>query len=199
MKNRILILLIILSAQINAQSNSAWKKTLIKPDLLVYFIEKPKKSVDSTGTTYELKTNEIILKITSEKSPLNYYGRSVKEVDDEYYSTLTKNTLTKNQKLLKERNFDFEGHNVRELIYTDNINSKPCTVTLQILNVTGFDEAMYKFYFIDFKNRASVPEEYINFFSDWDLYYKLENEIKNSENENKILEEKGFIIDGKKK
>src|SRR5574343_72954 len=161
MKNRILILLIILSAQINAQSNSAWKKTLIKPDLLVYFIEKPKKSVDSTGTTYELKTNEIILKITSEKSPLNY--------------------------------------NVRELIYTDNINSKTCTVTLQILNVTGFDEAMYKFYFIDFKNRASVPEEYINFFSDWDLYYKLENEIKNSENENKILEEKGFIIDGKKK
>jgi len=198
MKKRILILLIILSTQINAQDNFNWKKTIIEPDLLVYFTEKPKISVDSARTTYELKIKDVILKVTSEKSPLNYYGRSIKEVDDEYYAALTKNTLTKDQKLLKERNFDFEGHNVRELIYTDEINSKPCTVTLQILNVIGFDEAMYKFYFIDFKNRESVPKEYIHFFSDWNLYYKLENEMENSENENKVLEEKGFIIDKKK-
>ena len=197
MKNKILLLLIIFSTQVNAQINSNWKKIIIEPDLLVYLPEMPKVSVDSIKTTYEVTINKVIFRVTSEKSPLNYYGRTIKEVDDEYYNTLTKRILTKNQKLLKERNFLFEGHNVRELIYSDSINSMPCTVTLQILNVTGFDEAMYKFYFIDFKNRSNIPKEYLNFFSDWDLYYKLENEMKNSENEDKVLEEKGFVVEKK--
>lgn len=188
----------ILSAQINAQTNPEWQKTIIAPDLLVYFPENPKKSVDSLITTYELKFNDVIFKVTSEKSPLNYYGRTIKEVEDEYYAALTKSTLSENQQLIKERNFDFEGHNVRELIYFDNIQSKPCIVTLQILNVTGFDEAMYKFYFIDFNNRHSIPNEYSNFFYDWDLYYKLENEMNTSDSEDKVLEEKGFHVQGKK-
>lgn len=199
MKNNILIFFIILSTSINAQINSNWKKIIVKPDLLVYFPENPKVSVDSLKTTYELKINEVIFKVTSEKSPLNYYGRTIEEVDKEYYSSLTKKTLREEQILIKERNFDFEGHNVRELIYSDHVNSKPCTVTLQILNVIGLDEAMYKFYFIDFKNRSNIPKEYQHFFSDWDLYYKFENDIQNSENVDEVMEEKGFIVEKKKR
>lgn len=77
----------------------------------------------------------------------------------------------------------------------DSIDSKPCTVTLQILNVIGFETAMYKFYFIDFENRNTIPKEFIPFFSKWDLYYKLENNLDNKKNNiDKVLKDNGFII-----
>jgi hypothetical protein len=194
----VITLIIIFSLQMTAQS-LAWKKTLIEPDLLVNFINDNKVIRDETITRYEFQNDEVILLITTEKSPLNYFGRSISDVDTEYFGSLTKSIITSNKKLLKESNFDFEGHNVRELVYSDVVNSKPCTVTLQILNVTGFEEAMYKFYFIDFKNRDIVPEKYTPFFSDWDLYFKIENDVKDSENANDVLKAKGFVIENEQK
>jgi hypothetical protein len=194
MKKAIIIILTITTLGLEAQVDSTWKKILIEPDLLTLFPDTPIIDLTKPIKSYEYQIGELIYRVTSEKSPLIYYGRTIKEVDDEYYSSLTSKTITSKQKLIKENNFKFEGHNVRELIYIDTINSRQCTVTIQILNVIGFEEAMYKFYLIDFENRTTIPEISKPFFSNWDLYYKLENNLKNG-NSDDLLKENGFIIE----
>jgi len=195
MKKVLLIILITLTTAVSAQTDTTWKQVLIEPDISVYFPDTPKLKENPLVTTYEYQNSEVVLRVTSEKNPINYNGRTIEEVDSEYYSTLTSKTITGKQRLLKEKDTKFRGHDLRELIYSDTINSKPCTVTLQILNVTGFEEAMYKFYFIDFKNRMTIPENYAAFFSNWELYYKLENDIDNNKSRtNKILRKNGFKV-----
>jgi hypothetical protein len=200
MKEAIIFILTLITFGLTAQSDSTWKTILIEPDLLSHFPETPAIDLTKQIKSYEYKIGQLIYRVTSEKSPIIYYGRTIKEVDEEYYSTLTSKTITSKQKLIKENDFKFEGHNVRELIFIDTLNLKPCTVILQILNVTGFEEAMYKFYLIDFENRTTIPEISKPFFKNWDLYYKLENKIviKNGKTD-EILEDNGFIIEKENK
>lgn len=136
MRKVLFIILITLTTAVSAQTDTTWKQVLIEPDISVYFPDTPKLEVNPLVTSSEFQNSEVILRVTSEKSPLNYYGRSIAEVDSEYYATLTGRMISDRQKLIKETNFDFEGHHVRELIYTDTVDLRPCTVTLQILNVT---------------------------------------------------------------
>lgn len=89
MKKILLLILIVFATVINAQTDSTWKKILIEPDLLVYFPDTPEMKSNSLLNLYEFQNSEVILRVTSEKSPIIYNGRTIEEVDSEYYSTLT--------------------------------------------------------------------------------------------------------------
>lgn len=196
--SRILLLgLMLISTELKAQNApKQWKGFLIDPDIYVLLPDSPKVSIEKSTKVYELNNDEVKLKIISLKSPLNFYGRPIKEVEDEYFGNLTQNTIKHNQKLISEDNFKFENQNVKKIIYSDTIDKRSCTVTLEILNVVGFEEAEYRFFLIDFKNRIVFPSQYAPFFSQWDLYYKIENNINsNKENENDFLKNKGFKIE----
>jgi hypothetical protein len=195
-KKRILLLIsILIVIQSYGQPDSVWKGFIVEPDIYVFFPGIPQVKNIGEIKSYEFSNDEIILKVTSEKSPIIYFGRTIKEVDSEYYGSLTAKIISPRQKLLEEDNYKFENHNVRRYVYADTIDKKPCVVTLEILNVTGYEDAMYKFYLIDFKNRIKFPDKYLPFFSDWNLYYKIENQIDQEKgNENEFLKKKGFTI-----
>jgi len=196
MKKLLIIHLLLITSLSYAQKNSNWVGKIIEPDLFVLFPDTPKIFLNKGVYLYEYINSEFIMRVTSEKSPLNYYGRTIEEVESEYYDSLNDRILNRKQKILTEEDFKFENHKVRKLVYLDTINNQPCTVTLEILNVTGFEEAMYKFYFIDFKQRPDLPKVFENFFLGWDLYYKFENQINEKEtNKKKLFEDNGFKVE----
>jgi hypothetical protein len=174
MKNIVFPILLFFNYSAKGQIDTNWLAVIIEPDILVFFPDTPTIRMTNDVTYYEFVDQNTILRVTSEKNKINYYGRPIAEVDYEYYSTLTERTITDRNKLITEIDSSFEGHNLRKLVYTDTINMKPCIVTLFILSVTGFEEALYKFYVINFDNRVDFSKEYLRFYSNWDLYYQFE-------------------------
>lgn len=167
--------------QTHAQSDSSWVLTLIQPDLKIEFPEKAATRIEAGKELHSLSYGTAQFEITSEKSPLNYYGRTIKEVNDEYYGSLTKNVLQaggKSRQLLSERNFKLDGFDVRELIYLDSIQNKEAKVTHWILNVIGIREACYNIKFIDFQRSENIPDIGLKFFRSIDIYYKIEKGIQ---------------------
>jgi hypothetical protein len=162
-----------------AQDKHKWLKVLIEPDLLVTMPDTPKAISMNGIKIYECIYPNKIFRITTEKSPLNYKGRRINEVDKEFFDSLTYKIIHENgvkRELVSDSNTAVEGHNVRFIIYRETINQREAVVKLEILNVTGIEEAMYKFYMIDFEKKDITDNESI-FFNTWDLYYKFEKGI----------------------
>ena len=173
-------ILFVFSNHLRGLNSLEWKSIQIEPDIIVYFPDEPQKSISDSIIAYEWSSDTIIYKVTSEESPLNYYGRTIKEVNNEFYSQLTSQLITSKQRLISERDFEFENHHVRELIYEDSIKSKLVTVQLQILNVTGISKAMYKFYKINLSNSKGISKD-DPFFSGWNLYGSFEGNFNTKE------------------
>lgn len=75
------------------QNEPKWKEVLLNPDLLVHFPKESEIINDEIKQTYICNSDSISLKITVEKNPLNYKGRSIADVNKEFYDNLTQNTL----------------------------------------------------------------------------------------------------------
>lgn len=177
MKNGLFLFFTVVSITISAQNTTGWQEVLLKPDLLAHFPKAPMISGDSAKQIYSCDTGDVILRITIEKNPLDYTGRSVEEVDKEYYDNLNQSILDKHQTLISQRDFKFDGQHVRELIYYDTLDLRPCRTTLQILNVIGWGDAMYKFYLIDFSTNDFYSENYDEFFQNWNLFYSTSDRV----------------------
>lgn len=173
-------------------------KVIIKPDLRVDFPSQPIRVCNEVAIEkYVAYLDGIAFTITSEKFPINYYGRTIIDAETEFYATyLDKLVGDKSVKDLLEKDTMFDGHKSKELFYIEVNDQNEQAVFIKTIMVGGFESAHY-ILSIKAKDKNKLNNlQSLSFIKSLNLYYLFESnfDVNDKDNINE-LKRLGFIVE----